>query len=57
MEYKYTNYFVKLEEGKPPQDYLVWAKNKNPEEWLEWYVNEQRKKHMPAHIEKDLQQV
>jgi large subunit ribosomal protein L22 len=49
IQHFYTNYYVRLEEGKPPKDYYEWKATKSPHEWLEDYVNKHREKTIPFH--------
>lgn len=47
VEYFYTNYFIRLEEGDPPKDYYEYRRKKHPQEMLENYVLEHRRKTIP----------
>jgi hypothetical protein len=47
VHYHYANYFVRLEEGTPPEHYTEYRKEKTPEEWLEHYVQNHREKSIP----------
>ncbi len=47
------NYYVKLEEGAPPEEYYKDCKKTDARESLENYIMEHRKKHVPYHHEKD----
>ena len=44
VKYRYANYYVKLEEGKPPKHYYEWKAKKTPREWLQEYITEHRNK-------------
>lgn len=44
ISYRYANYYVKLEEGKPPKHYFEWQRNKTPHEMLQDYLSEHRNK-------------
>lgn len=46
VKYRYTNYYVRLEEGKPPQHYYEHKAPKNAHQWLEDYVKEHRAKNI-----------
>ena len=49
VNYYYTNYFVRLEEGDPPAVYdEVHHVSRNPEEWLEDFVAKHRSKTIPS---------
>jgi len=49
VNYYYTNYFVRLEEGDPPAVYdEVHHVSRNPEEWLEYFVAKHRSKTIPS---------
>ena len=47
VEYNYSDYFVKLEEGRPPKDYYEWRRNRSPEEMLQNYIEDHRRKNIP----------
>ena len=47
IRYGYANYFVKLEEGKPPQDYYEWRRTKKPAELLHDYIQKRRNESVP----------
>lgn len=49
VEYKYTNLFIRLEEGKPPKNYYEWHAKKTPYEMLEDYITKHREKNIPFH--------
>lgn len=44
ISYRYANYFVKLEEGRPPKHYYEWKAQKTPHEMLQDYLTEHRNK-------------
>jgi len=44
IKYRYSNYYVKLEEGKPPKNYYEWKATKSPHEMLQDYITEHRNK-------------
>ena len=44
IKYRYANYYVKLEEGKPPKNYYEWKAKKTPHEMLQDYITEHRNK-------------
>ena len=45
VKYGYISYFVRLEEGRPPQDYYN-SPPKSSQEWLEQYVKDHRSKYI-----------
>uniref|UniRef100_A0A0K2TAG7 Large ribosomal subunit protein uL22m n=1 Tax=Lepeophtheirus salmonis TaxID=72036 RepID=A0A0K2TAG7_LEPSM len=47
VEYKYVNYYVRLEEGRPPKHYYSVKEAKTPEEQLNEWLNEHRRKEIP----------
>jgi len=53
VNYRYCNYYVKLDEGKPPLQYKPDYSKIDARESLEKFVQEHRAKHMPYHREKD----
>ena len=44
LKYRFSNYYVRFEEGKPPKNYYEWKAKKTPEEWLQDYIIEHRNK-------------
>ena len=44
IKYRFSNYYVKLEEGKPPKDYYEYKKKRSPHEMLQDYITEHRNK-------------
>lgn len=44
IQYRYANYYVKLEEGRPPKNYYDWKAQKTPHEMLQDYITEHRNK-------------
>lgn len=44
VRYMHCHYFVRLEEGKPPEDYYFWKTPKPPKEQLEAWVTKMRKR-------------
>lgn len=44
ISYRFSNYFVKLEEGRPPKNYYEWKAKKTPHEMLQDYITEHRNK-------------
>ena len=44
VRYRYSNYFVKLEEGRPPKNYYEWKAKKSSHEMLQDYITEHRNK-------------
>ena len=44
IDYRYANYYVKLEEGRPPKNYYEWRAKKSPHELLQDYLIEHRNK-------------
>ena len=49
VNYYYVNYFIRLEEGDPPEVYdEVHHVTKDPQEWLEYFVQKHRKKTIPS---------
>lgn len=45
VEYKYVHYFVRLEEGKPPQDY--YGRLVTPEQKLNDWLRKKRERKIP----------
>ncbi len=48
IKYYYANYFLRLEEGKAPENYYVVGENMKPEQWLEYHVRKHREKTVPG---------
>ncbi|KAK6630378.1 54S ribosomal protein L22, mitochondrial [Polyplax serrata] len=44
VRYRYSHYFVTLEEGKPPKDYYYFRRQKSGEELLKEYLDRMRER-------------
>ena len=50
IKHRYINFYVRLEEGKPPKHYEEWKQDHwNSHQWLEHYMKEHRKKTVPLY--------
>jgi large subunit ribosomal protein L22 len=49
VEYKHCHYYVKLEEGKPPEHYYL-PHPKTPEEQLDDYISQMRKRKITSSL-------